>query len=87
MAFTSENAFVFSQLLVFYILIYFNKLKTYEKVLAVVGFLFIGGNFSEATGRALSKILNDLSLVTIGAMILIYLLYVLKRRDLLTGNG
>ncbi|CAN5624642.1 hypothetical protein BH11BAC2_BH11BAC2_25590 [soil metagenome] len=79
-AFTSENAFVFTQLLVFTILLYFNSLKNVEKGIAVVAFLFIGGNFSELTGKHLSQEIDNLSLITVGTVMLICLLFVLRKR-------
>lgn len=82
LAFTSENAFVYAQVLVFVILLYFHRLKTFEKILAILGFLFIGGNFSELTGKELSIALDNISLISIGTIILICLLFVLRKRGL-----
>ncbi|MCD4665547.1 MAG: DUF2029 domain-containing protein [Bacteroidales bacterium] len=86
LAFTSENAFIFSQILVFIILLNYKSLKAYEKVLAIVAFIFIGGNFGELIGRELSEKINDISLITFGTIILIYLLYVLRIRNVLIKN-
>lgn len=86
LAFTSENAFIFSQILVFIILLHYKSLKNYEKGLAIVAFFFIGGNNSELIGRELSKKIDDISLLTFGVIILIYLLYVMRIRNLLKGN-
>jgi hypothetical protein len=86
LAFTSENAFIFSQILVFIILLHYKSLKNYEKGLAIVAFIFIGGNFGELIGSEMSKIFNDFSLITFGTLILIYLLYVLRIRNLLTDT-
>jgi hypothetical protein len=81
LAFTSENAFIFSQPMVFILLFCFNRFRLFEKFLAVTGFLLLGGNFSEALGRELSKTINDLSLISIGTIILIYLLFSVRQRE------
>jgi len=78
LAFTSENAFIYTQMLVFIILLNFKNLRMSEKILAILGFVFIGGNFGEMLGRSLSKTINDISLISIGTIILIYLLFALR---------
>ena len=78
LAFTSENAFIYTQMLVFIILLNFKNLRMFEKILAILGFVFIGGNFGEMLGRSLSKTINDISLISIGTLILIYLLFALR---------
>jgi hypothetical protein len=80
LAFTSENAFIFTQLVIFIVLIYFKVLKPWEKICAVAGFILIGGNFSELVGKEFSRILDELSLISIGAILLIYLVVVLRPR-------
>lgn len=87
LAFTSENAFIFSQPVVLFVLVHFRELRIYEKILAITGLLLLGGNFSEALGKDLSKLINDLSLVSIGAVILIYLLFAIRRRGLIFESG
>ena len=87
LAFTSENAFVFSQILVFIILIHFKYLKNHEKGLSILAFLFIGGNSSELFGRQLSEEINSFSLISMGTFILIWLLCALRRRNLLTVDA
>lgn len=86
LAFTSENAFIFSQILVFIILLNYKNFKKHEKGLSIVAFIFIGGNFSELIGKSLSKIIDDISLISIGTLILIYLLFNLRIRNLLKDN-
>jgi hypothetical protein len=71
LAFTSENAFVFEQLLVIVVLFYFKLLTTPDKILAILSFLFIGGNFAELLGNRVSVFLDNNSFVSIGAMLLI----------------
>jgi len=80
LAYTSENAFIYAQLLVFIILLYFKKLKQYEKILAIVAFAFIGGNFSELFGKTLSKIIDDISLISVGTLILFCLVFAMRKR-------
>ena len=75
LAFTSENAFVFEQLLVVVVLFYFRLLSTFEKTLAILSFIFIGGNFAELLGSKVSVFLDNNSFVAIGAMILIFVFY------------
>jgi hypothetical protein len=86
LAFTSENAFIYTQILVFTILLYFKKLESFEKGLAILAFVFIGGNFGELLGRSLSQKIDDISLISIGAIILIYLLYSMRIRGLLKSR-
>jgi hypothetical protein len=83
LAFTSENAFIYVQLLVVVILCNFKKLRSYEQILAILGFLFIGGNFSELIGKRLSQTLDDISLIAVGTVILICLTFILRKRKLL----
>jgi len=83
LAFTSENAFIYTQFLVIVVLCNFKKLRLYEKIMAVIGFLFVGGNFAELTGKKLSQALDNWSLVSVGTIILLCLLFVLRKRKLL----
>ncbi|MFC2100950.1 glycosyltransferase family 87 protein [Bacteroidota bacterium] len=83
LAYTSVNAFIFVQLLVFIVLLYFKSLRNYEMVLAIIAFLFIGGNYVELIGLELSIKLDDISVLTFGIIILIYLLYVMRSRNIL----
>ena len=75
LAFTSENAFVFEQLLVIAVLFYFKMLSKFEKILAILSFVFIGGNFAELTGHQLSVFLDNNSFVAFGALLLIVVYY------------
>jgi hypothetical protein len=80
LSFTSHNAFIFTLILTFVIMLYFSNLKMYEKILAVIGFICIGGNFDEMLGKELSTMVDNYSLVSIGTIILIYLLFILRKR-------
>jgi len=80
LSFTSHNAFIFTLILSFVIMLYFSKLKIFEKVLAIIGFIGIGGNFDEMLGKELSTMVNNYSFVSIGTIVLIYLLFSLRKR-------
>ncbi len=80
LAFTSENAFIYTMFLVFVIIIYFNRMLLAEKIVAVIGLLFIGGNFAEVIGKKLSQRLDEISLISVGAIILLFLIYKLRKR-------
>ena len=75
LAFTSENAFVFEQLLVIAVLYYFKLLSTTDKVLSILSFIFIGGNFAELIGHQVSTFLDYNSFVSIGTLILIFVFF------------
>jgi len=75
LAFTSENAFVFEQLLVIAVLFYFKLLSTSDKILVILSFVLIGGNFAELLGHRLSAFLDNNSFVSIGAMLLMFVFF------------
>jgi hypothetical protein len=75
LAFTSENAFIFEQLLVIAVISNFKLLSNFEKTTSVASFIFIGGNLSEILGHQVSAFLNDNSFIAIGTMLLIFVFY------------
>ena len=75
LSFTSQNAFGFAGLLVFILLIYFNRFSFIEKILTVIGFILLGANYNDIWGSDLSGYFNDLSLVSIGTILLIVILF------------
>lgn len=81
LAFTSANAFIFSMPVMLLVLVHYKQLRTYEKVIAVAALLFVGGNQHELTGPVLGKFMNDASLVSVGTMFLIYLIFALCFRQ------
>jgi len=87
LAFTSENAFIFSQLLVFAVLLNFRLLNKLEKIIAVLGFILIGGNFSELIGSDLSQRIDNLSLISVGAILLIALLFKIRAKTIITPSS
>lgn len=80
LAFTSANSFIFTGVGVVAVLFFWNTLKTYQKVLAIASFILIGGNFEEMIGVYLSVLIEDLSLISLGAILLIILLSVIRFR-------
>jgi hypothetical protein len=80
-AFTSENAFIFTQLLVFILLSQFKNLLKHEKLIACLAFIFIGGDFKELIGDKISDFLNHHSFISIGTILLIILLFRLRFRQ------
>jgi hypothetical protein len=65
----------FEQLLVIVVLFYFRLLSTSEKILAILSFILIGGNFAELLGSQVSVFLDNNSFVAIGAMLLIFVYF------------
>jgi len=71
----SGNAFIFTQLLVFITLSNFSKYTNIDKFLAIIGFFSIGGDFTDLIGKKFSDFLFYNSFVSIGTLILIFLLF------------
>lgn len=82
-SFTSENAFCFTGLAVFSILFNFKQLTLVEKALSITGFIFIGGNFSEILGKSTSRFLDQISLISFGALALLVVLYTARMRKVM----
>jgi hypothetical protein len=81
-AFTSYNAFGFVELSVIIILFYFNKLSLPLKITAAAGMLLSGGNIYEIWGRKMWAVINNLSLVGIGAMLLLIVLFCMRNKKI-----
>ena len=79
-SFTSENAFCFAGLAVLSILINFNYLTLAERIVSILGFICIGGNFSEILGKQTSNYLDQISLISFGAIALLTVLYSARLR-------
>ena len=82
LAFTSHNAFGFVVLSVMIILFYFNKLSLPLKITAISGMVLSGGNIYEIMGRKLWSIINSLSFVGIGAMLLLVVLFCMRNKKI-----
>jgi hypothetical protein len=80
LTFTSHNAFGFAELSVLILLYHFKTMRLSEKILSIAGMIFVGGNIYDLVGRKLWFVLNDLSLVGIGAVLLIVTLGLLRLR-------
>jgi Glycosyltransferase family 87 len=80
LTFTSHNAFGFTELAIMILLYHFKTLKMPEKILAAAGMVCVGGNIYDIVGRKLWFILNDLSLVGVGAVLLIAALGLVRQR-------
>lgn len=74
-SFTSQNAFGFAALTVFILLFNFKSFSTAEKIISITGFILLGGNYHDIWGAELSGFLNDISLVSIGTILLIVVLF------------
>jgi len=75
LSFTSHNAFCFTTLAVFILMQNFKAFSKLWQVLIITGFVFIGFNFHDVWGHELSKLINDLSLVSVGAILIIIALF------------
>ena len=82
-SFTSENAFCFTGLAVLSILINFKLLNLYERIIAIIGFICIGGNFGEIIGQQNSVYLDHISLISFGAIALLVVLYSARVRKVM----
>jgi hypothetical protein len=81
-AFTSYNAFGFVELSVMIILFYFKKLSVPLRITAISGMALSGGNIYEIMGRKMWAVINNLSLVGIGAMLLLVVLFCMRNRKI-----
>jgi hypothetical protein len=78
LSFTSENAFLFSLPAALILLSNWQKLTVIPKSLTAIGLLLVGGNFSEVTGKKLSQFLDDWSVLTPCAFLLLTALIILR---------
>ncbi len=83
LAFTSENAFCFTCFAMILIWISYHELKIVEKMIAILGSLVIGFNYSDIFGRNISTLIDQLSLISLGAIMLLFVLFQLRRRSIL----
>jgi len=78
LAFTSANSFIFTGIGVMVILFHWKQLKLIDKWIAVLAFILIGGNFEEIIGSYLSVLIENMSFISPGTILLIYSLSVLR---------
>jgi len=82
LSFTSHNAFGFVELSVMIILYYFKELSRPLKVTAIAGMILSGGNIYELVGKKLWFVFNNLSLVGIGALLLLAVLFFMRNKKI-----
>lgn len=75
LSFTSYNAFGFVELLVCLLLYHFHALTRIEKVCTVAGFVLSGGNWYDLWGKQLWRMFEGWSLLSIGTILLIAVLF------------
>lgn len=84
LSYTNNNAFVLAELGIILLLFNFGKLKVWEKVMAVCGFLLIGGNFYNQLpyewGERFFAYYDSISLLTIGTILLLVTIFMLRWR-------
>jgi hypothetical protein len=80
--FTSHNAFGFAELAVIVLLYHFKAAPLWVKISAVAGMICTGGNIYDIVGRKLWFIINNLSVVGIGAVFLIASLSVMRQKKI-----
>jgi len=74
-AFTSENAFLFTLPLTIYLLPKYPTFNRIQRVLFIFALLLIGGNIHDLVGRTLHEYIQDLSVYSFGALILLGLFF------------
>lgn len=82
-AFTSENAFCFTCFAMAVTWLHFSELRFIEKGILLVASLLIGFNYFDIFGRKLSGLIDQMSLISIGAIMLLAVLCTLRFRKLL----
>lgn len=80
LSFTSHNAFGFVELSVVVVLYHFRRMSRGLKMTAVTGMALSGGNIYDLVGRKLWFVFNDLSLVGVGAMLLLATLVAIRHK-------
>ena len=80
-AYTSANAFCFVVPVICSILMSWPKIGKIQKLFSVTGLLLYGGNFAEIIGRQNSQSFDNLSLLSIGTVLLIsvYISIIIKK--------
>ncbi len=83
LSFTSHNAFGFAEMSIIMLVFYFTGQKLYFRIAAIISFILIGGNYYDLWGKTLSTLFNDISLVTIGSVLVLILLSFLRNRKVI----
>ncbi len=82
---TSKNAFIFAMPLALYLISHFKDNSTVVKILTILGCIFIGGNLYEIYGHDISALLNDISIYTLGSILLLTATYIHTKKHQPTG--
>jgi hypothetical protein len=82
LASTGSVAFAFIELSLFLIIFNWSKLARWAKVVAVAGFVFLGGNFHDLLGSRLSLFVENISLVAAGAVMLLIVVFYMRSEKL-----
>jgi len=80
LAFTNENAFLFITPVIVANLRLFTFMKLFEKVIFIAGIVLQGGNIYELWGKRLCDLFLDYSVVSIGAILIIFVMFSLRYR-------
>ena len=80
LAFTSQNAFIYTLPLAIYLIFSFDKLVMWEKILLVVGCFLIGINMYDVVGKTLHWQLRQWSIYTFGSLCLVVLAFSLRKK-------
>lgn len=81
-AFTSKNAFIFAMPLSLYLLSHIKTQSKLVKALTITGCCLIGGNLYEVYGPKISMILTEISIYTIGSILLLTAIYFFNNEGL-----
>ena len=82
LAFTSQNAFIYTMPLAIYLIFHFNELLIWEKILLVLGCFLIGINMYDVVGKTLHGQLMQGSIYTFGSLCLVVLAFVKRNTDI-----
>lgn len=82
LSFTSYNAFGFLELALILILFNMREFSKRQRIFAIAGLILIGINIHDVVGHKLWVLFNDLSLVAIGAILLLSVLTSMRVRGL-----
>lgn len=74
----SYNAFLLVALSLTILMIHFRQLSLWCKILFIISIILIGGNYNDLWGTELSDWFLDLSFVSIGAIIIITLMFLIR---------
>jgi len=80
LAFTSQNAFIYTLPLAVYLIFSFGKLLMWEKILLIVGCFLLGINMYDVVGETLHWQLMQGSIYTFGSLCLVVLAFSLRKK-------